>query len=654
MKTTKRFIAPFFPILLFITSSLCVLMFSRLLLSAWQSERLGFDNYFALLLGGIRIDLSTVAYLTLPLFLLLIIFKTIKIPSLQKIVQFIASFYIATALCFLVMLEIATPAFILQYDIRPNRLFIEYLEYPQEVLGMLLSGHKLTLLISLLFTVGAFYLSFKYLPKFCKNAASNTPAISFYSTIFLLFFALVLAARGTVGHRPINPALVYFSQDALVNSLTLNSAYSVAFAIKNMRNEKSTEQLYGKQDKQTVIENIQKASYRTSFVANEFPTLAKNVAYHSGPKKNLVIILEESLGARFVSELGGSGITPEIDKLYNEGWAFEHLYATGTRSVRGIEAVVTGFLPSPSRAVVKLSKSQKHFFTLAEVLTQNGYTTQFLYGGESHFDNMKSFFLGNGFQDIVDFQNIKEPKFVASWGVCDEDLFAQADKELSKLASTNKPFFSLIFSSSNHDPFEIPDNKVSLPDGHETDNIQRDLAIKYADFALGRFINKAKQSNYWQDTVFLIVADHNVRVFGSEPVPIKSFHIPGVILNSDFDNKRDQRLVSQIDLPVTLLSLIGVDTPTPMTGFDLTKTYPVERALMQYYDNFAYIENNQAAILTPGQHHSFWQYDKYNKTQTLVAPDSYSEKLKEKALSHVLFSSMAYQQQLYRLPASTQ
>jgi phosphoglycerol transferase MdoB-like AlkP superfamily enzyme len=267
---------------------------------------------------------------------------------------------------------------------------------------------------------------------------------------------------------------------------------------------------------------------------------------------------------------------------------------------------------------------------------------------------MKSFFLGNGFQDIVDLKDIKNPQFVASWGASDEDLFAQADKQLTKLASTDKPFFSLIFSSSNHDPFEIPNNKVSLADGHQTDNVQRDLAIKYADFALGRFIDKAKLSRYWQDTIFLVVADHDVRVFGSEPVPIKSFHIPGIILNSDFDNTRDQRLISQIDLPVTLLSLIGVDTPTPMTGFDLTKTYPVERALMQYYDNFAYIENDQVAILTPGQNHSFWQYDKYNKTQTLVAPDSYLEKMKEKALSHVLFSSMAYQQQFYRLPANTQ
>jgi phosphoglycerol transferase MdoB-like AlkP superfamily enzyme len=171
-------------------------MLSRLFLSMWQNERLEPGSYIALFYGGLRIDLSTVAYLTLPLFLLLIIFKTIKIPNLQKIVQFIASLYIATALCFLVMLEIATPAFILQYDIRPNRLFIEYLEYPQEVFGMLLSGHKLTLLISLFFTLGAFYFAFKYLPKFCENAARNTSALSFYSTSLIVFFCAYLSRKG--------------------------------------------------------------------------------------------------------------------------------------------------------------------------------------------------------------------------------------------------------------------------------------------------------------------------------------------------------------------------------------------------------------------------------------------------------------------------
>jgi len=145
------------------------------------------------------------------------------------------------------------------------------------------------------------------------------------------------------------------------------------------------------------------------------------------------------------------------------------------------------------------------------------------------------------------------------------------------------------------------------------------------------------------------VADHDVRVFGSEPVPLKSFHIPAVILNSDMKSKRDPRLVSQIDLPVTLLSLLGIDQATPMLGFDLTKDYPVERAMMQYYDNFAYLENDRAVILMPNQQTSYWRYNKQTKIQEKNEQQNVDQTLAEKALAHVLFSNLAYTEQLYRL-----
>jgi len=249
--------------------------------------------------------------------------------------------------------------------------------------------------------------------------------------------------------------------------------------------------------------------------------------------------------------------------------------------------------------------------------------------------------------DINDMQN---PEFISSWGVSDEDLFNQADNELSELNKSGKPFFSLVFTSSNHDPFDIPEGKVTLPEDHDPENVKRDLAIKYADYALGKFIAKAKTQDYWQDTVFLVVADHDVRVFGSEPVPLKSFHIPAVILNSDMDAKRDTRLVSQIDLPVTLLSLLGVEQATPMLGYDLTQQYPVERAMMQYYDNFAYVENGEAVILMPNQKVSYWRYDPASKTQVAVDKAGSNLELAKKALAHVLFSNLAYTEQLYRLP----
>ena len=634
------------PLLRFTIILISIFITSRIALLFWQHSRLNDGDIWPIISGAIRIDLSSIGYLaTIGVFILIL--HVVARPK-TELFQRIFTLYGSCVVTVVVIVEASTPAFINQYDVRPNRLYIEYLDYPQEVFSMLVHGHLFAMLSTLLLASLTSVYSYRLL---CR-AFTQPPSLKKASNLPILMAALIIclfAARGTLNHRPLNPALVYFSQDSLVNSLVLNSTYSVAFALKNIGNEKSASNLYGTMSRQQIIDTVKKASYRKQFVAGNIPTLAHNKPFVSGVKKNLVIILEESLGARFVGELGGLDITPELDKLYQQGWGFDNLYATGTRSVRGIEAITTGFTPSPSRSVVKLSKSQHNFFSLADVLSQEGYKTQFIYGGESHFDNMKSFFLGNGFNDIVDINHIENPQFISSWGVSDEDLFNQADKELTKLSNSTEPFFSLVFTSSNHDPFDIPQGKVSLPKGHNPENYKRDLAIKYADYALGKFINKAKTRSYWENTVFLVVADHDVRVFGSEPVPLRSFHIPAVILNSDMKSKRDPRLVSQIDLPVTLMSLLGIDQATPMLGFDLTKSYPVERAMMQYYDNFAYLENDRAVILMPNQQTSYWRYNKQTKIQEKNEQLNVDQTLAEKALAHVLFSNLAYTEQLYRL-----
>ncbi|WP_418607332.1 LTA synthase family protein [Pseudoalteromonas sp. US3C1013] len=634
------------PLLRFTIILISIFITSRIALLFWQHSRLNDGDIWPIISGAIRIDLSSIGYLaTIGVFILIL--HVVARPK-TELFQRIFTLYGSCVVTVVVIVEASTPAFINQYDVRPNRLYIEYLDYPQEVFSMLVHGHLFAMLSTLLLASLTSVYSYRLL---CR-AFTQPPSLKKASNLPILMAALIIclfAARGTLNHRPLNPALVYFSQDSLVNSLVLNSTYSVAFALKNMGNEKSASNLYGTMLRQQIIDTVKKASYRKQFVVGNIPTLAHNKPFVSGVKKNLVIILEESLGARFVGELGGLDITPELHKLYQQGWGFDNLYATGTRSVRGIEAITTGFTPSPSRSVVKLSKSQHNFFSLADVFSQEGYKTQFIYGGESHFDNMKSFFLGNGFNDIVDINHIDNPQFISSWGVSDEDLFNQADKELTKLSNSTEPFFSLVFTSSNHDPFDIPQGKVSLPKGHNPENYKRDLAIKYADYALGKFINKAKTRSYWENTVFLVVADHDVRVFGSEPVPLKSFHIPAVILNSDMKSKRDPRLVSQIDLPVTLMSLLGIDQATPMLGFDLTKSYPVERAMMQYYDNFAYLENDRAVILMPNQQTSYWRYNKQTKIQEKNEQLNVDQTLAEKALAHVLFSNLAYTEQLYRL-----
>lgn len=643
------------PFLLYSFLLLSTLFVSRLGLTLWQLDRIDSgQSFITLIVNGLRVDLSVVGYLLiLPALIhsLVVTWGKLSEVWLKSLkVLFWCSFI--SVLFF----ELVTPAFILEYGFRPNRLFIEYLVYPSEVIKMLLNGHLITLVIVivLLAVLGKFFWRVIDSMFVVNNNVGHYRILPAFFASILLVLVLFSCARGTVGHRPINPALVYFSNDPLVNSLTLNSIYSVAYAYKQLGNEKNAAKMYGKMSAAKVIDVIRQETGldALSFKSQKQPSFNHRIPSYSGAPKNLVIILEESLGAQFVASLGGLPLTPGIDRLSSEGWKFEHLYATGTRSVRGIEAVITGFTPTPARAVVKLDKSQTDFFTIASLLKSNQYSTQFIYGGESHFDNMKSFFLGNGFDDIVDFDDIERPKFVGSWGASDEDLFDQADKELEKLHQLNKPFFSLIFSSSNHDPFEIPSGVVeaieynaeqlALYDDKER---ARHLAVQYADYALAQFIDKAKTKSYWHDTIFLIVADHDARVLGKDLVPIKHFHIPGLILNSNVKGIVDDRIVSQIDLGPTLLSLIGITNNSPMLGHDLTSPSAGGRAMMQYADNFAYIKGDEVVVLRPQKQPLSFVYDIANDKLTKSKPN---KKLEEIALAHSLWGSLAYEKLWYQ------
>jgi len=644
------------PFILFSFLLILTLLISRLGLSLWQIDR--FDNLTSLLtlvFNGLRIDLSALGYLLILPAILHPWFMLSKHSKKWLKVLKVIFFFIFICILFF---ELATPAFINEYGFRPNRLFIEYLAYPNEVMKMLFNGHLFTLVLVFSLLILPCKPLWQFLDKVITTKTSQN-SISFKSAamaFITLFVVLALSARGTVGHRPINPSLVYFSTDPLVNSLTLNSIYSVAHAFKQLGDEKNASKLYGKMNTEKVISLVQQATGLSpqAFANKAQPSLALRLPVYQGKPKNLVIILEESLGAQYVSSLGGLPLTPEINKLNNQGWAFKNLYATGTRSVRGIEAVITGFTPTPARAVVKLDKSQHGFFTIASLLAKHDYSTQFIYGGESHFDNMKSFFLGNGFVDIVDFKDIENPQFVGSWGASDEDLFNQADIELTKLQQSEKPFFSFIFSSSNHDPFEIPTGVVTPIEytkaqlsQYDEKELSRHKAIQYADYALGKFIAKAKKQPYWQDTIFLVVADHDARALGSDVVPIKNFHIPGVILNAAKQSFSDERVVSQIDLAPTLLSLMGISNYSPMLGHDLNNLNVPERAMMQYADNFAYMKNDEVTILQPEKEPMNFRYDFEEKTLT---PKAQNQALSEIALAHALWGSLAYENEWYGMP----
>lgn len=623
-------------LLLFTCCSVGLFFLSRLLLLSWQSSRISSPTvWLTILFNGLRIDLHLISAFTAIPWLLA--------PWLNQnlIAQHLNGLYLSVIWFAFVLLEVSTPQFILEYDTRPNRLYIDYLKHPREVLGMLWKGYKATIIIGLITVIGLVVLMGHLL--FNLAAPSFDPNWHIALIINAISAAILfLLIRGTLQHRPINPSSVAFCGDAMINTLPLNSLYNVLYAIYCLKNERSAQQAYGHMPTEEMINIVKQcANIPKKTSTPHIPTLHHLTSTRSfSSAKNIVIIVEESLGAQYCGHLNGMGLTPWIDHLAQDAWCFTQAYATGTRSVRGLEAVLSGFPPSISDAAVRLAGAQSGFFTLAQLLNTKGYTSHFIYGGESHFDNMKSFFLGNGFTQLHDRPTFTNPAFVGTWGVSDEDMF-QKLHELLSAPSQATPAFHVAFSVSNHSPWEYPQGRIN-PVGEEA---SVENTVRYADWAVGQFFATARKSPYWENTIFLLVADHDARVGGKSLIPLRHFHIPALILGGGITARRDNRIISQIDLPVTLLSLAGISADHPMIGHDLTKPQTVGRAMMQYGENYGYLKNNLLTVLEPLREPSQWLYN---------APESYEAQeidhlLVQEALAHALWPNWAYQNHAHTL-----
>ena len=246
-----------------------------------------------------------------------------------------------------------------------------------------------------------------------------------------------------------------------------------------------------------------------------------------------------------------------MDQLaLGEGLLFDHIYASGNRTVRGMEGALSSFPPLPGDAIVHRDRSE-NVETIARVLKREGYTTMFVYGGHATFDNMKPFLVANGYDRIVDEKDFPNPAFVNVWGVSDEDIYAGAIRQFRELSHTNQPFFATILSVSNHKPYTYPKGRIP-----EDPNGTRENVVKYTDWCLGQFFNAAKQESFWTNTIFAVIADHGARVYGSQDIPIFSYEIPLVILGPATVPRphRELALGCSLDVPPTVLGLLGVRT----------------------------------------------------------------------------------------------
>ena len=502
-----------------------------------------------------------------------------------------------------------------EFGVRYNFIAVDYLVYTNAVIGNIMESYPV---VPLFASVGilAFAATFILIKK-SKTYLDYLPDFSSKLKIIVLQIILLCSALFLL---PIITSQQN-SSNLFANELQSNGLQKFYKAFTN--SELDYFEFYD-----TLPEN-ELAQFEATVNVNYNNNTNTITSERTEIKKNVVLITVESLSEEFMKHYGNqNNITPFLDQLAEESLFFTNLYATGNRTVRGLEAVTLCLPPTPGESVVK-RKDNKNKFTTGSVFQSKGYTTKFLYGGDAYFDNMQDFFGGNGY-DVIHKSDLKtnEISFSNIWGVCDEDMAKKAIQVMNEDAKTGKPFFNHWMTVSNHRPFTYPEGKISISGTAKS----REGGVMYTDYALKQFFEMAKKQTWFKNTVFVIIADHCASSSGKTELPMDKYRIPAFIYAPGFiEPQKIDKLVSQIDLMPTVLGILSFKYESKFFGKDVLKTNYTPRAFIATYQDLGYIKDNVLTIISPQK--KLKQFDLIQqKNETLGTKYSiiYEEKPKTK------------------------
>ncbi|MEL1240241.1 LTA synthase family protein [Flavobacterium flavipallidum] len=518
-----------------------------------------------------------------------------------------------------------------EFGVKYNFIAVNYLVYTTEVIGNIMESYPVVPIFSTLFLVAAIisYFIIKRSKIYIENIPSVFEKIQI-SVLYLLLFGLSLWAVP-------NLAKSENATNVFTNELQANGIYR--FYLAFMNSELDYFKFYKTLPKNEAFALLDKQIPNIHGFSSSRNIHSDSTEIH----KNVVLITIESYSADFMKMYGNEdNITPFLDDLASKSLVFTNLYASGNRTVRGLEAVTLCLPPTAGESVVK-RKDNKDKFSTGSVFKSKGYQVKYLYGGDAFFDNMQDFFSGNGY-DIVDKKTFtpEEITFANIWGVCDEDMANKAIKTMNAEAKSNIPFFNHWMTVSNHRPFTYPNNKIDIP----SDSKSRKGGVKYTDYSLRKFFEMAEKQPWFKNTVFVIVADHCASSAGKTELPLDKYRIPAMIYSPGFiEPKHYTQLMSQIDLMPTVLGLLNFNYQSKFFGQDVMKADYKPRALIATYQDLGLIKDHVLTILSPKQ--MVKQYNLILKPKEGVANDLqlyYDEKpLKEKRIDLVNDAISFYQ-----------
>ena len=572
-----------------------------LLWRARSSLELGPASLAALLGAGLVYDLAVACYLAVPGVLALVLMPQRLFASRATgwLVR-AGGFALAYALLFV---AVAEWLFWGEFGSRFNFIAVDYLVYTREVLDNLWEsypvGRLLLALVPVAALLGLWPLRSGWLAAWLRSSTPFRSRLAVGVPVLLvpLGFALALDDRSLTGFA-----------DHYEQELARNGIHAFFAALR--RSELSYREFYPVLDEATAFQEMRELlrSDAGTFLTGDPRDLRRRVAPAGDERRhNVVQITVESLSAKYLAAFGSrSGLTPNLDAIAAQGILFTRFYATGTRTVRGMEALALSLPPTPGESVVKRSEHAK-LPSIGPVFAERGYDVTFLYGGYARFDNMASFFSQHRFR-VVDRASTPAERigFANAWGASDEDLFDWSLREADRAYAARKPFFQFVMTTSNHRPFTYPEGRIEIPS-----HTNRNGGVEYTDYAIGRFLAEARTRPWFSDTIFAIVADHCASSTGRADLPIRRYAIPLILYAPGIlAPRRVDRLSSQIDFAPTLLGVLNWHYDTAFYGKDVLHMGPDdERALIASYEALGYLKGERLVVLKPMRQEAVYQWD---------------------------------------------
>ena len=519
----------------------------RLIFLIYFSKKLAgipFKEILNTFLYGLRMDVSMAGYISvIPLFT----FLTLWIFPKVKPAFFLFYIYFYTLIVLFSLINVISFNIYREWGSKINLRAIDIFFTSTNEAFASASSSPLLLSISILLTV--IFANILIAKKLSKTTFPSTNLPVWQKVLAGLFFLGLnfLAIRGGLDAAPINQSMAYFSHRPVLNHAAINTEWNLIQDLIKSDHRKNPYLYYPATEASNIVQELYPV-----------PEEKNAINIFNLTKPNVVFIILESFTADVVSSLGGEkGVAPNLEKLISEGLSFNHIYASGDRTDKGLIAILSAFPSQAINSIIKLNNKQEKLPAISSALKNNGYQTSFYYGGQSEFFNIKSYLLSHDYDRLIDKSNF-EDESLSSWGVFDHLVFK---KNVSDLDSEKQPFFSTILTLSNHEPFQLPGKAHYSGSGVE--NKFRSTAF-YTDQSLGDYINEAQNKAWYKNTVFVIVADHGHRLPRNsyESYEPGRFRIPllffGDALKPEFRGRVIEKTGNQTDIAATLLNQLGI------------------------------------------------------------------------------------------------